>query len=456
MANTAFQDASLALKVGVPANINLGAFCPGATSFAIVNTSAAWNQSLLTPGLSLVGSQITGTPTTAGSWLAIARAGRGTRNADASWTARSAGAYTAQRFDSATPITLGGASVANTSWDTSIKRSGAGSMKQFLLANAATNDSSKWFHSTKVSQQYSGSPPAFASNTGFGLGERFFVQFQYRPDRNFVQWPWPTTPKIYILDMLPWSSNLNLGPTANAWEIVMIQKNGYFYGYQNGPGGGFAGPPGAQDNEGWQTGVGGGGEIVFQPGIQNTARALNGSNPGLPSGAGTTWTANQQMRARYGYLYQLYDSLGGPDGLTDLLAGGVPMSIDQWHTVLLEVRVDTAYGAGNGLVRVKVAPDGQDYVTIYDHLYQTNITNPSSPFFHRDASSGGFTDQDTVFPGMGFINLAFGASMTGKPYTSFNIDEIICSANTIPAPDVGDGTGNWRTTDALLTFKVAP
>lgn len=458
MATTPFQTQSHSLHVGASITpIYLPNFCAPATKFQVVNTSAAWNAgSLLPPGLSMNSSGvISGTPTQSGVWIVKVRAFRGNRNPDASWTARSAGAYNSQRFDSAAPITIARSDqTPNTSWDGTVFRSGVGSMLQYLPANDSLNDSCKWFFSTKVNQQYVPGTPGFASNTGFNLGETFYVQFSLRPDLNFVKWPWPTTPKIYILDMLPWTTNLNLGPTANPWEVVMIQRYGYFWGYQNGPSGGQPGPNNAADNENWSAAVGGGGEIVFQPAFQNTTRVLNGDNPGLPSGAGPAWTANQQMRARYGHLYQIYENIGNPDGLTDPISDGVPFDILQWHTILLKVTVDTAFGAGNGHITVMVAPDGQDYKTIIDHQYVTNITNPTSPLFVRDSNqpNGG---QDTVFSSMGFINLAFGSDLSNKPYTSYNIDEIISSPNFIPAPDVGDGTSNYRTSDIILTFKVS-
>jgi len=155
-------------------------------------------------------------------------------------------------------------------------------------------------------------------------------------------------------------------------------------------------------------------------------------------------------------MFQLYDNLGEPDGLTDPLTAAVYLDVLQPMTIAGSITVDSAYGAGTGRITWKVAKDGQSYRTVYDRTnWVTNISNPASPFFHRDAT-GGFNDQDTVYPGANFNNLAFGADMSAKPYTFYNIDEILMGPNPFPEPDVGDGTSNYRTADILLTFKVSP
>lgn len=453
MANTAFQNQSLALTVGTPVTLNLASFCNNASSFAAVGTTRDYSQSIFPPGLSMnAAGLITGTPTTVGVTIVKVRAYRGARSADASWTARSAGAHNSQRFDTATPITSGGASVAFSSHDTSIKRSGAGSMRQFIPAGSSVNTCSKWFFSTKTVQGYNAnSPSAFTSNTGFNLGEEFWIQYSWRPDRNTVQYPWGNAPKITILDMLPWSTNLNLAPTANVWEHVLTPPFGMLMGYHNG----VDGTPWSNYQVNLE------GDIVYQPAIHDTSRVLNGSNPGLPSGAGPNWTSLQQQRARNSLLYNGYTQLNFPDGRPDILSAMPGFDFDQWHTILQHVIVDVApsttiginqYLSGAGLYEVYMAPEGQDYLQLFSETYRLRISQLAAPYFQR-SGTGGNNTQATIFPGMCFTNLMFGIDISAAPLYQAWIDEIICSPTRPAAPDF-DGTGSYRSSDVLVTFKV--
>lgn len=455
LADSGFQTPALALSVGTPVSINLATFCPKGQTFYPVATTSAWNQGIWPPGTSMSSAGLfTGTPTTAGVWVVKLRAARGSRNPDASWTARSAGTYNSQRFDSASPITDGGASVAFTSWDNSVKRSGNGSMYQWIPAASATNTCSKWFFSTRTAQSYSGTPtPAFASNTGFNLGDEYYIQYSILPDRTYCSYPWGNYPKITILDMLPWLTNLNLGPTANSWEHVLIPGFGTLYGYINGP-----------DGLPWSNfATNAQGDIIYQPNVVNTGRTLNGLNPGLPSGAGPSWTTNQQIRAQNSIDFDRYTNIGEPDGRPDPLTAMPAFSFDQWNTILIHMIVDVppaqtisgnTFLSGAGLYEVSVAQDGQDYVKVFSETYTLRTTQLASPYFFR-SGSGGNNTQATVFSGMCFTNLIFNLDISTAPLYQSWFDEIICSPSFIPAPDVGDGTGNYRTSDVLLTFKVS-
>lgn len=439
MAATAFQTVSHALQVGVAVSIDLRNYSRSADGFRVINSNRAYASSgekLLPPGLTLSGSVISGTPTTAGVTVCKLRAYRGTRNPDASWNLRKTGAHTSQRFDDSS--FLSDSAVTYCTRDTGIYRSGTGCMRQYIPANASVNTYSHFFHSLKTPQSYNGSG-GFASDAGFARGEEFYLQYAFRPGYNFVKWPWAdSSPKIIIIDRLPPGT-----PTANDWEIVNQYNNGrYFYGYHgteanpgnSGPGWLINDPTDSND-------------YVQQSAIQNTSRSLNGDNPGLPSGAGPNWTTAQQKRARNGFLYS-YASNGDLDGRTDPLAAGIEGAVDQWHTVLVGVKVGTAKNSNDGRLRVWIAHEGQDYTLCVDRTYSTPMA-ASSPYFVEQGGTG----LDTVFSGVFFNNLAYQEDMSAKPLTEHWIDEIICSPNFIPAPDL-DGTSNYRTTDVLATFKV--
>lgn len=461
---TTAQTVLHSLRVGQPMPaFSLASFCQNATSFAAVGSSRVYPApGLLPPGLTLSSDgTISGTPTTAGATVVRMRAYRGTRDANASWNARRAGAYNSERFDSDVVTERGnGRSV----YDTSVKRSGAGSLRQFKNSGeshvAGQGSYASWFWPTRVPQAAVVNPNTglkqwFANNSGFGAGEEFWIQFAVRPDDNYCRVNWPPDPKIAILDMLPWSVNPNLGMTANNWEIVTTNRAGGIFGYYNSP----QGP-------GW-TNFGGtpGGDINYTPAFTQPNRVLNGDNPGLASGGGTAWTAAQQTRAKFGPLYSYHSQSGAPDGRPDpLTATGPGWAVDQWHTVLLHVKngagsVSASEDVGGmlawdtrGQLDVYIAHDGQDYVPVFSRAIRPHVTRATAPHYDR---SGTLTNaQDTTWSGLLFTNLVYENALAGLPATNMWIDELICSPTPIPAPDF-DGTGNYRTSDVLVTFKVS-
>lgn len=462
MAQTAFQTQALALQVGVPITpINLAAYCPLGTTFGIVGSSRVYPAAgLLPPGLTMSSAGvISGTPTTAGVTVCRARAYRGTRDPDGSWNARRAGAYNSERFD--TDIVTERQN-ARSAYDTAVKRSGVASLRQFKNAGDSHQAGAYagWFWPTRAPQPAIPNPNTgirnvFASNAGFAAGEEFWVQFSVRPDDNYCRVNWPPDPKIAILDMLPWATNLNLGPTANDWEIVTTQRAGGIFGYYNSP----QGP-------GWTNfGSIAGGDINYTPAFTQLSRTLNGDNPGLSSGAGPNWTAAQQLRAKYGPLYSYHSTGGAPDGRPDpLTPTGPGWAVNQWHTILLHVKngsgaVSASADVGSmiawgtaGQLDVYIAHEGQDYVQVFSRAIRPHVSRTSSPYYDRSGTQT--NGQDTTWSGLYFTNLVYDNPLTGLPATNMWIDELICSPTAIPAPDF-DGTGTYRTADVLLTFKVS-
>lgn len=474
MAPTNLQQRTHALQVGVAINppIDLKAYCPQGTSFAPVRSSRVYPAAgLLPPGLTLSTDGIlSGTPTASGATACTIRAYRGTRNPDLSWAARRAGAYNSERFDADPTVNRGNTRIA---YDTGVKRSGAGSLRIFKNAgdSHAAGVYGQWYWSTRVPQSpvvnpNSGLNNCFSSNAGFGPGEEFWIQFSFRPDDNYCRVDWPPDPKIAMLDMLPWLTNLNLGPTANDWEIVTTNRSGGIFRYFNspaGPGwsefGTFSGTQGFDKNE--------------NPGQLNLARTLNGDSPGLPSNAGATWSAYQQERAKRGGLGS-YRGASWPDGRPDpVQMFGTGWAVDQWHTVLLHVKNGSGTPTPNptpvpdggssgswawanpGLIEVFIAHEGQDYIPVFSATPRFNVTpnRTVSPFYDRSGTQT--NGQDTTWSGLNLICLVFNNALTGLPLTRTWYDELICSPALIPAPDF-DGTSNYRTSDAIVTFKVAP
>jgi len=474
MAPTNLQVRTHALQVGVPINppIDLNAYCTNATAFGVVRSSFVYpTANVLPAGLSLsAGGILTGTPTVAGASACTVRAYRGSRNPDLSWNTRKAGAYNSERFDTDVVTERANARIA---YDVAQKRSGVGSLRIFKNAgdSHAAGQYGQWYWSTRVPQAAvvnpnSGIKNCFASNAGFGAGEEFYIQFSFRPDDNYCRMNWPPDPKIAMLDMLPWLTNLNLGPTANAWEIVTTNRSGGIFGYFNspsGPGwgefGSFSGTQGFDKNE--------------NPSQLNLARVLNGDSPGLPGNTGATWSAYQQERAKRGGLGS-YRGSNWPDGRPDpVQMFGTGWAINQWHTILLHVKNGSGTPSPNptpvpdggssgqwawstpGLLEVFIAHEGQDYIKVFSATPRFNVSpnRASSPFYDRsDTLTNG---QDTTWSGLNLISLVFNNALAGLPAMNSWYDELICSPTPIAAPDF-DGSSNYRTSDAIVTFKVAP
>lgn len=476
MAPTNLQQRTHALQVGVPINppIDLKVYCPQGTSFASVRTSRPIGSQHLPNGLTLSSDGIiTGTPTASGASAAVIRAYRGTRNPDLSWAARRSGCYNSERFDTDVVTERGQARAA---YDTSVKRSGAGSLRIFKNAgdSHAAGQYGGWFWSTRVPQATVVNPNTglktwFTSNAGFGAGEEFYIQFAVRPNDAYCRSLWPPDPKIAILQDLPWATNPNLGATSRDWEIVVTNHENALYGYLNSP----SGP-------GWQQWgyFNGGADALYAPALGVQARTLNGDSPGLPSNTGTTWSAGQQLRAARGPIYSYMSSSGSPDGRPDpLMYPGPAFSSDQWHTILMRVKNGTGTptpntvavpdgGSGGlwawanpGILEVWIAQEGQDYVKLFSATPRmcTGVVNgvgrTSSPFYCRENNV--VDGQDTTYGGLFLTNLDFGYDLVGMAANAMWYDELICSPSFIPAPDF-DGTSNYRSSDAIVTFKVAP
>lgn len=431
----------------------LASVCQPATRYALVGGALPAGIACSAAGV------LSGTPTSAQVSVARIRAYRGTRNPDASWNARKAGAFNSERFDSDVVTNRGN---PRNLYDTSVSRSGVASLKQFKLSNEShvTGPVAKWDYSTRVAQSAvtnpnSGLVEIFNSNTGFGPGEELYLQFSVRPDAGYVDALWPPAPKLVIIDNLPWATNLNLGPTANDWEVVISPRESCIHGYENSP----QGPP-------WEQSAGAlpGGDLNLQPSVNMPTRVLNGDNPGLASGAGPAWTAAQQKRAQYGELYSSLQA-GLPDGHPDPLQAFGQFARDQWHTILVHLKngsgtVSQSSDVGSmlawdtpGLVEVFMAHEGQDYVQVHGRTYRPHVTRTSAPHYDR---SGTLTNaQDTTWSAARFTPLVFNNDLVGIGATAMWIDEIVSSQNFIPSPDIGDGTSNYRTKDVLVTFKVS-
>jgi|GEM_PF-3497654 len=422
------------LTAGVAVDINLNDFVNNAQRFRVIGTSNGLNQPILPAGLTLNEStgRITGTPTQAGVYALRVRAYSGQYDPEGSWSARQTGALNSERFSDSNTVRSVSDNLSGTSqysvWDTGAKRSGPGSLKQYLPAGVGGTNAANWMIPTKPVSSWD-------DQGGFLPGEKFYVQFAYLPDRNLVQyrgWQPGNNPKISITDMLPGFPG---GATVNRWEVVTVLHNGYLNGYYNGPSGSGARP--------WQVGrttnCRGASDFVFQPQVDRGANPLNGVDPGFSTGNGQdrSWTSCQQDRARYGGLYD-YQANGYPDGLPDPLGGESPFAFGEWHTILQEITVGTP-GQVDTRLRTWIAQEGQPYELMLDTSYNPNDWRSSQP---------------TVFEAVWFTNLAWGSSVADKPLTQAWIDEVLVSTSMIPAPGVGDGTGTLRSSDATITLRV--
>lgn len=459
MANTSFQNTSLSIPAGQPLNLNIGARCPGATRFKVVRTSRTYPASILPTGLSFneANGVLSGTPTQTGVTILKVRGFRGSRDPEGSWTARKAGCLVSERFDTDVITPYGN---SRNSWDATIFRSGTHSLRQFKNANEshASGPVAAWDWPLRVAQPLvtnpnSGLKNCYADATGFAPGEEFFFAFQAYTDANYARVDWPPDPKIVIIDGIPYLSNLSQHPTANDWEIVLVTRDNAPYGYFNSPQG-----PGWNQFETLPNS-----DLNHQPAVVMPARVLNGSSPGLATGAGPNWTSGQQQRAQYGQLYSQRNS-GFPDGRPDPLSATPGWDIDSWHSVLVHAKVGSGtvsaspYVGGMlafntpGFLKVYIAPDGQDYVKVFDEAIRTHVSNSASPWFDR---GGGAPLWTTTFPGVRFTPLVFGNDLVGIPATFMCLDELLSTMNVngIPAADF-DGTGNYRSADTLVTLKV--
>jgi hypothetical protein len=476
-----------ALQVGIPFSLDLKTFMstPG-TSFTIVSTSRAYNQSVLPAGIGLSSDGVlSGTPSEAATVVIRVRAHLGSRNAMASWNARKALALNSDGFESSTSIDLGVATgfVSRSTYDTGKSRSGPGSLKQ--VDGTGVNNEAKWEFSAHEVQNMNGvSGGGFASNVGYAPGETMYCAFTMFTDRNFVQYPWPTTGlsdsstalKIVRADSSYYAPNLNQGRT-NEWEIVMTNRHGGPWGYTNGP-----------EGVAWNFDVGGRpnadhtnaqGHTVFQPFIQDTSRSLNGVNPGLASGGttGGAWTSSQQERARNGFVGKIggsneYEDGVWSDGVPDPLTAGSIFPIDDWITIKFAIKLaqEPIANDGNGYpflssggwFKAWAAQDGQDYQLLYSNdphwLRVDNDFSPTSPNWFQKASTPNNSpsgSMSTAYWALSFTTLAFNMNMPASPAYQQWFDEIQCGTQDVPAPDF-DGTGNYRTSDVLVTLKVSP
>ena len=433
-------DQQHALSVGQAVDIDLSALVDQADSFAIINSESDYNEPVLPAGLSLVGDRIQGIPMQAGAHVVRVRAIKGTRNPNTSWATRSAGAINTEDFEALDSVTsvspfLSG-NPDRSVRVTNVQRSGSASMRQFMEADE--NATANWLICT-TDPTYDLSQNFGEHGRGFNIGDEFYFQFQIRPNRNFCKWrDWheaQTSPKLTILDMLP------PGGTSNNWESVLQNWGGYPKGYQN-----------SLPNYQWESKWGAvstaclGSDFRQVPDVDNGAGALNGVDPGLPSGNGVDqpWTACQQDRHRYSSLYS-YANIGGwQDGLPDPIGGTNAFAPDEWHTILCRIKVGTP-GLTDAECQVWLAHDGQPYELLADLLYAVN----------GDWRLPGEYDQPTVYEALWFTNFATGLDPTGKPETDYHIDEVIVSNNYIPEPDVGDGSSNYRTSDAFITLNIS-
>lgn len=258
------------------------------------------------------------------------------------WSVRSAGAVIAKRLDTSSEVsayTFGDSKAGNVSLDTSEKPLGAAGSTRIAVLNADEANSGSLI---------------VPFGTTYGNGDEFFVSFRIKASPEYCCQPWPLNsgnagPKFAIVS--------NTSASNQPYEVVVQDNYGsnHIEGY-------------------WQDGVSSavlidtaastncsGSDFRQQPGIDNGASPLSGSDPDT----GSAWSSCQQDRARYGPLYAAQSAGDWERGYGDPLSGGMRLCPDEWMTITVGITIGT-FGSANSRLRYWAARENQDYVLIAD------------------------------------------------------------------------------------------
>lgn len=307
------------------------------------------------------------------------------------WVDRSTapGVLMATRFDTDAEVSNWKTSSKqeNIVWDTSLKASGAGSMKMNIL-NTDTTASGNWRRYLSDDQR------------GFGPGDEFYVQFRQYIPAYLIEHKFKGAQYSGIYSQGFKSSIISHFRNSNTNFEVVVQNSGQF-GYIQGY---------HQDGEStaikWDKGV--------SSGCQNSDFR---HQPAIDHGPQNVGTACENDRARYGGLYSYFSSQGGDRGNPDPLTGAFVYEKDAWITILQHIRVSpSGYGASDNVVETWAARDGEDYVLL------ASLNNI------KFGTSGQF---DTLW----LLNYrSKGQADSSRQNTFTNYDEVIVSTDFIPAP----------------------
>lgn len=465
---TALQTILHSLQEGVAVNVDLKDHMstPGDT-FKIVSTSRAYNEADLPDGLTMSSSGvISGTPAVGSSsggargdgvYGVRVRAEKGSRDPDASWQARIAGAHAYERFEfdgtsGAANPSGGWVEDRYENWerDSTYFRSGGFSLHQWLPPQTGwTTGQSVFKMPTKHPR-----PTPWQAVTGQGLdpdvNEKFYVTYSLRCNRNFVLFPWEATPKMFALTMLPTvgpatEDNFTESYSAGIWQTFATFRAGFPLGLQyNGPNSGddmTVGPQGPYS------------DYHYHNEVDRSPVVLNGLDPGFFDGNGqdASWTARQDYRFQEGNTYDYVSRNGSPDGRPDPIQGGPFVPIDDWFTFKVEATAGVP-GTTSSRLRFYIAQNGQDYVLCGDTGLFDQDGSATKPYW-TDSGTG---ETNYIWSCLFIWNQTFGTENPTKDVqTDWWLDECIVSPNDIPAPDF-DGTGSYRTKDAIITMRVSP
>lgn len=354
--------------VGSPYSVNLKDYGIDIDEVHAISTSRDVTESIWPTGLSLNTTTgiLSGTPAVEDEVAVVTVVGvNGTFDAAADWAFRSTlpNVQVTEDFPDSPSVRdvsdqLSGRTDLSI-WDSAIKLYGAGSLRQDLPGNG------EYFGSGAETPGAEGAAANWRAPILGGTwdapvmmqdpGEEIWIAYSMRFNRTECQWPYARRIdagggvihqiKLGIVDEIS---------TASSWEIVLQSNFGAFNGYI-GLGTGF----------GWEEGAStpcSGSDFKRNPSVDNGADFLAGADPGLPSGSGpgSTWTACQQARARFGSLFS-YNQAGRPDGFPDPL-GYLAMPFDWWVSVMVHVVI---IDATTSLIEWYVAPLGQDWTLLF-------------------------------------------------------------------------------------------
>lgn len=346
-------------EVGVFYSVNLKDYGLDIDEITIIATNRDLNagEDELPGGLSLDTETgvLSGIPTTEDELAVITViASNGTFDSSADWSFRTglSDVLVTEDFPDSASVTdvtsqLGSGDPDRSTWDSSVKLNGNGSMKQDLPDTLSYPGGASNWRVPVIGGTIS-------NPIQLQVGEELWVCYAQRHNRAEITWRYAKNGggqinqiKLGILDRVSTASNA---------EAVLQTDYGNWTGYE-----------GLSQGNAWgrsQATACSGSDFAIHELADEGGNPLPGTDPGLPSGngAGSDWTACQQDRARYGVLFS-YRQSGREDGVGDPLAPPyLAIPFDWWYSVLFHIRRDASSDA---LYEYFVAPLGMDWVKIH-------------------------------------------------------------------------------------------
>lgn len=282
------------------------------------------------------------------SVLLVRRSGGSAQSdAESDWLARStaAGVIMATRFDTEAEVTdwtLPNEQADHVTWETSIKRSGSGSLR-FDVLNADEADSGVWGRFLNDDE------------TLYGNGSTFYVQYGYYSPQEMWRYR-PASGGGYKLSILSHHTGTN---QTNEIVVQNSLHRGFFQLY-------------------WQDGA-----VTAVEGIEARSTPCNGTNfalqPEIDTGSPASPSTCAEYANRHGPLYDYGSGSNAPSAnditsqghpRTEAASSGVVMPTAEWATVLQKVTIGTL-GTASSRIEIWIARPGEDYTKTHD---MQNIT----------------------------------------------------------------------------------